>query len=301
MELTLGPILFEWNRDEALSFYDEVSKMPVTRVYLGEVVCVKKRALSIKDMEQIGRMLEGSGKKVTVSTLAVVSNEEELELVREVAALPFSLEANDVSALNIIESAGKNNDKEVFAGPHITTYNTEDIGFLKGVGVKRITFPVELPRESVKYNIDNTGVEAEVFAHGKVPLAFSWRCYTSRAFGRTKTTCLRDCLNYPDGMEIKTLDGEPAFTINGTSVLSALTLTLAEFIEDLNEMGVKALRISPQKTHTAKVIEVFRKRLDGLMGPEEALEELKPTSPQGFCNGWYRAAAGRKYLAPAGV
>jgi collagenase-like PrtC family protease len=294
MELTLGPLLFEWKKEELLRFYEEVRSMPVDRVYLGEVVCAKKRALSTKDIFEVGTMLEKSGKKVTISTLAIVSNEEELELVREAAGLPFPVEANDMSVFNIVEGT----EKEVFAGPHITTYNTEDIGFLKRVGVKRVTFPVELPRESIEYNIENTGVEAELFAHGKVPLAFSWRCYTERAFGRTKSGCLNDCLKYPEGMEIKTLDGEPAFTINGTSILSALPLTLIEFTEDLKEIGVKALRISPNPRHTAKVVEVFKKRLNGLMGPEEALEELKRTSPPGFSNGWYMARAGRAYSGP---
>jgi collagenase-like PrtC family protease len=98
-------------------------------------------------------------------------------------------------------------------------------------------------------------------------------------------------------MEIKTLNGEPAFTINGTSVLSALTMTLVEFTDELVDLGIKALRISPHHLHTAKVIEVFKNRLDGILGPEEAIDVLKETSPLGFCNGWYSASAGRQYLA----
>ena len=34
-------------------------------------------------------------------------------------------------------------------------------------------------------------------------------------------------------MPLKTIDREPTFTINGTSVLSAVTYTLIELIEDL--------------------------------------------------------------------
>ncbi|MBI5560375.1 MAG: U32 family peptidase [Deltaproteobacteria bacterium] len=203
MELTLGPILFEWKKDSIFRFYEEASSMAVDMVYLGEVVCSKKNGLKPKDIETIGRALEKAGKKVAASSLALISNEEELNLTREIAGLPFPLEANDISALNIAAAS----TKEVFAGPHIETYNKEAVEFLKGAGVRRITFPVELPRESIRYNIGNTGVMAEVFAHGKLPLAFSWRCYTSRAYGLNKTNCRRHCALYPDGMELKTLKG----------------------------------------------------------------------------------------------
>ncbi|MBI5047804.1 MAG: U32 family peptidase [Deltaproteobacteria bacterium] len=300
MQLTLGPILFDWKKEELLRFYDEVADMPVDRVYLGEVVCAKKRGLSVEDLEKIGKKLEKAGKEVVVSSLAVVSNEEELKLVRDIANLPFAVEANDMSMFNIVrsqESEVRSQNKEIIAGPHITTYNVPSIEFLKSIGVNRVVFPVELSRDSVNHCIQNTGIDAEIFAHGKVPLAFSWRCYTSRAYGLNKTNCQYHCKQHPDGMPLKTIEGEPTFTINGTSVLSAQTYTLVEVIEDLQAIGVNAIRISPQYQHTKKIVDVFRKRLDGMIGPDEGLALLKDTSPLGFCNGWYWGKAGKEYLA----
>lgn len=291
MELTLGPILFEWKKDDVFRFYEEAASMPVDRVYLGEVVCSKKNGLKTKEIETIGNALEKAGKKAVVSTLALISNEEELNLTREMASLPFPIEANDASTLNIVDAS----KREVFAGPHIETYNREAVRFLKGIGIKRITFPVELPGESIRYNIYDTGIEAEVFAHGKVPLAFSWRCYTSRAFGLKKHNCRGHCALYPDGMEIKTLKGERIFAINGTSILSAMPLTLIEFIEDLREIGVRALRISPHHRHTRKTVEIFRERMEGGIGADEALGELKSLYNDEFVNGWYRGGAGKDY------
>src|SRR3990172_8558844 len=83
MQLTLGPVLFDWKREDLFGFYDEVKDMPVDRVYLGEVVCSKKNGLTLKDIENIGKKLEDADKKVIVSSLAVVSNEDELNLVRD--------------------------------------------------------------------------------------------------------------------------------------------------------------------------------------------------------------------------
>ena len=296
MKLTIGPVLFDWKKEELLRFYDEMADMPVDRVYLGEVVCVKKKGLSVKDLEEVGKKLEKAGKEVIVSTLAVVSNEDELELVREVTKLPYPVEANDMSVFNMLTTDhSPPTTHEVIAGPHITTYNAPSIEFLQGLGVKRVVFPVELSRDSIRHCIQNTGIYSEVIAHGKVPLAFSWRCYTSRVYGLNKANCQYHCKQHPDGMLLKTIDGEPIFTINGTSVLSALTYTLVEVIEDLKTIGVKAIRISPQYQHTKRIVDVFKKRIEGIVGPDEGLEMLKETSPLGFCNGWYFGKAGKEY------
>ncbi|MBI5328889.1 MAG: U32 family peptidase [Deltaproteobacteria bacterium] len=298
MQLTIGPILFDWKKQDLFRFYDEVADMPVDMVYLGEVVCAKKNGLTVKELEVIGKKLEKAGKEVVVSSLAVVSNEEELKLVRDIAQLPFAVEANDMSVFNIKSEIG-NRKSEIIAGPHIATYNAPSIEFLKSIGVNRVVFPVELSRDSVNHCIQNTGIDAEIFAHGKAPLAFSWRCYTSRAYGLNKTNCRYHCKQHPDGMPLKTIEGEPTFTINGTSVLSALTYTLVEPIEDLKAIGIKALRISPQYQHTKRIVDVFRKRIDGIIGHDEGLAMLKQTSPLGFCNGWYWGRAGKEYLAAA--
>lgn len=290
MELTLGPVLFEWRREDVLRFYDEVADMDVDRVYVGEVVCTKKRGLLLKDIGAIAEKLTRSGKKVVLSSLAVVSNEEELDYVREIVKLPYPVEANDMSVFNIATKG-----KEVFAGPHITSYNVPSIEFLKDAGALRVTFPVEMSRDSVAHCLKHTGVCGEVFAHGKVPLAFSWRCYTSRAFNLSKTECKRHCAQYPDGLELKTMDNEPVFAINGTSILSARVYTLIEFIDDLLAIGAGALRVSPQFRDTAKVVEIFRKRMRGALDADGAVSELKSIYPQGLCNGWYSGGAGKDY------
>ncbi len=298
MELTLGPILFEWKRDEVMRFYGEAAEMDVDRVYLGEVVCAKKRGLSVDDLRKVAEMLTKAGKKVVLTSLAVVSNEKELGLVRDIAAMPYALEANDMSLFNMADPK----KRDVSCGPHITSYNVPSVEFLQSLGVKRVCFPVELSGESVAYNIKHTGITAEVFAWGRLPLAFSWRCYTSRAHGILKSNCQHNCADYPDGLLIRTMDGEPLFTINGTSILSAATLSLCGQIEELREMGAGALRISPQSEGTAEVVSIFRKRLKGEISSDEADKALKGLAGDGlFCNGWYHGGAGMDFKVPEGV
>jgi len=35
MNLSLGPLLYYWSRDDVLAFYEEAKTWPVARVYLG--------------------------------------------------------------------------------------------------------------------------------------------------------------------------------------------------------------------------------------------------------------------------
>ena len=64
--LSLGPVLYDWSREELLNFYDEVADYPVSIVYIGEVVCPKMAGLTMSDLEKVGKKLEAAGKKVYI-------------------------------------------------------------------------------------------------------------------------------------------------------------------------------------------------------------------------------------------
>jgi collagenase-like PrtC family protease len=290
LEITLGPVLFDWSRNTLLDFYKEAAEMDVDTVHIGEVVCSKRAGLSIEDIDKTAKMLTDAGKKVYLSTLTIVANEPELEHIRKLAALPYQVEANDMSAIAISKG------KDIAAGPHILAYNPGDVEVLKSAGVTRVSFPVELPLEAVAHNIKETGIMGEVFAHGKVPLAFSWRCYSARAYGHTRENCEHECRQDPEGIVIRNLDKEELFTINGTSILSADTYTMVDKIEELRSAGVGSLRISPDPEDTARVVEIFRARVDGKLSPEEGLAKIKELVPGGLCNGWYSGKAGREFM-----
>ena len=49
MKLAVGPLLYLWDRGTALDFYAELCDAPVDIVYLGEVVCSKRRVLQKDD------------------------------------------------------------------------------------------------------------------------------------------------------------------------------------------------------------------------------------------------------------
>lgn len=290
MDLSLGPVRFDWSREDLLDFYEEVTDYPVSTVYLGEVVCPKMAGLTISDLESVGKKLEAAGKKVYISSLALVADHMDRERVRAIMDLPFPVECNDPAAFHL----GKG--KELVAGPHITTYNIPSIEFLKDLGINRLVFPVELSIESMKSIISNCEIETEAFAYGNLPLAFSWRCYTSRAFGLLKSNCQHDCRKFPEGMLIEDLDHKPLFKLNGTEILSAKCSNLIREVDDLREAGVNTLRISPQHGVTKEVVNIFNERIKGEINAHEGMRKLTPLDKVGFCNGWHHGKAGLEYL-----
>jgi collagenase-like PrtC family protease len=193
----------------------------------------------------------------------------------------------------------KDKGKEVFAGPHIKTYNDKDAEFLKDAGIKGLCFPVELPRDSIKNILGKNNLEGEIFAHGKAPLAFSWRCYTERAYNLTKEKCQHHCIEHPEGMELRTSEkpeGDPVFTISGTSILSGKVLSLIEFTEDLNSIGITSLRISPQYKDTEKIISIFKRTIDKELTQYESAKEISTLTGGAFTNGYYQGKAGKDFL-----
>ncbi len=290
MDLSLGPVLFDWSREDLLNFYDEVADYPVSTVYIGEVVCPKMAGLTVPDLEIAGKKLEAAGKKVFISSLALVADSLDRETNRAIMDLPFAIECNDPSAITL----GKG--KELAAGPHINSYNIPTIDFLKSAGISRLIFPVELSIDSMASVTGACDIETEAFAYGNLPLAFSWRCYTSRAFGLLKSNCRHDCRKFPDGMLIEDLDHKPLFKLNGTQILSAKCSNLIREVDDLRRIGINTLRISPQHGVTKEVVEIFAKRLAGEIDADEAMAQLAPLEKIGFCNGWSHGKAGLEFL-----
>ena len=78
---------------------------------------------------------------------------------------------------------------------------------------------------------------------------------------------------------------------------SCYTYNLVEYVEDIKSLGMTAIRVSPHYKHTGQIVDVYKRRIDGTISGDEGLIELKSTSPQGFCNGYYTGGAGKDYIS----
>ena len=289
-KLSLGPVPYYWPRETLLDFYEQVSGTPVDIVYLGETVCAKRRALKYTEWLELAEQLQAAGKEVVLSTLTLLEAGSELgSLKRLCDQQDFLVEANDMSAVQFL--SGK---RPFVTGPAVNIYNSGTLSVLAGLGLKRWALPVELSRDTLAdMQADRPeDVETEVLAFGRLPLVYSARCFTARAHNLPKDDCQFRCLDYPDGMLLSTREDKPFLTLNGIQTQSASTLNLAGELDDLRQLKVDVLRISPQSSHTDTIIRLFHDCLHENCDTDEAATELAGFMPVGPCDGYWYGDAG---------
>lgn len=294
MKLSLGPLQYFWPRQQTLAFYREAADWPVDIVYLGETVCSKRRELRTADWLAVAAQLAEAGKEVVLSTLALIEAESELGAMRrQVENGRFMVEANDLSAVQLCRERGL----PFVGGPTLNVYNQRALAMLMEDGLRRWVPGAEQGRvllEEMRAALDADGLampELEMLAWGRLPLAYSARCFTARALDLPKDQCGFRCIEHPDGLPLATREGEPFLTINGIQVQGTEVIDMAPEREAMAACGVGVLRISPQADDTAGVIGYFRQAL--------AAEALLPA--RGARNGYWHGQAGKASLAQAGM
>lgn len=290
MKLSLGPLQYFWPRERVLSFYREAARWPLDVLYLGETVCSKRRELRTRDWLALAEELAGSGKQIVLSSLALIEAESELSTVVRLAENGrFLLEANDLSAVQICRERGL----PFVAGPTLNVYNQVALGLLIEDGLVRWVPGVEQGREllrELRAAMAEQGTpmpELEVLAWGRLPLAYSARCFTARAYDVPKDDCGFRCLHHPDGLPMATREGEPFMVINGVQVQGMEVVDMAPERDELIACGVDILRLSPVQEDMAGVVGHFRRMLDAPLPPPRL----------GARNGYWEGKPGRASLA----
>jgi Collagenase and related proteases len=141
------------------------------------------------------------------------------------------------------------------------------------------------------------GMETEVFAYGRLPLAFSARCFTARHYNLPKDDCQFRCLDHPHGLTLKTREGQPFLALNGIQTQSASVYSLLGELDDMAKLGVDVVRLSPQPYHADKVVALFRERLEGLVSARDAAARLDRIRPEDACDGYWHGRAGIEKVA----
>lgn len=291
MKLALGPILYYWERDTVFNFYDEIAAMQVDIVYLGETVCSRRHIVRTDDWLEIAGKLADAGKEVVLSTLALIESESDLKRLRRIAENGrFALEANDMGAVRLA-SSGK---IPFVAGPHINTYNPQSLALMNELGAKRWVMPLEMSREALSHMqaMRPAAVETEVFAYGRMPLAFSARCFTARHYNLPKDDCQFRCLDFGDGITLKTREGKPFLALNGVQTQSSSVYNLVGELDSMRRIGVDVVRVSPQAKHTAGILKLFGECMENRVNANAAMRQMAALMPDQACDGYWHGRPG---------
>ena len=272
--LVMGPLLFNWKLADWRDFYARVAdEIDVDRVHLGEVVCSKREPFHAPALPETIERLTRAGKTVVLDTLALVTLKRERQLVADLAAIEgVEIEINDPTPLATLAPG-----RRFAVSPLVNVYDEGTLGWLAGRGAWSVCLPFELPIASIELLAGEgrrLGIETQVFAFGRVPLAISGRCYHARIHGLAKDSCQFVCDKDRDGLEVDTLDGEGFLAINGVQTLSQDCVAVLDEVERLVAGGVSAFRLSPQACDMGAVTTIFRERLAGTVDAEEARARL---------------------------
>jgi len=320
MQISIGPLYYFWTAQQTMDFYAALAEQPADRFFLGEVVCSKRRALKLADWLQLGRDLQALGKEVVLSTLTLIEAESEVSVVKRIVENgEFTVECNDISAVQFACERGL----AFTIGPAINVYNSDTFNLLAQQGMQRWVPPVELSAMQVEdiyrgadefpqATIPNEkmssatmpnaampqetmpGAETpnrqspkktalEIFAQGRLPLAWAARCYTARYHQVPKDQCGFVCQQHPEGLAVRSLEEQALFQINGIQTLSHQACDLSGDVKRMQKMGVDAVRLSLDHPDQVTRVSDWRALLDD--APTAQIRMMADDAVNGYWHG----------------
>lgn len=125
-------------------------------------------------------------------------------------------------------------DMPVHASTQMSVHNLADANELYNLGVERVVLSREMSKNEILNITQNSRIEAEVFVHGALCYSISGQCYFSAFLGErsgNRGLCAQVC-RLPFGVNDNTRHN-----------LSLKDLSLIDYVSELSEIGVKALKI----------------------------------------------------------
>jgi collagenase-like PrtC family protease len=296
MQISLGPILTYWLRQQVFDFYADMASQPVDIVYIGETVCSRRHELRLDDWLDVAQQLAAAGKEVVLSSQVLIESESDLKSLRRLVDNgKFGVEANDFGAVRLLAQ-----ERVPFvAGATLNVFNPTTLRLLADQGATRWVMPPEMSGAQLGEIAAQAikPVDTEVLAWGRLPLAYSARCFTARHYNLQKDACAFKCLEFADGLPLQTREGQAFLTLNGTQTQSAKVYNLLPDLPGLRAAGVDVIRISPQAAGTAVIIAAFRAGLDGKPGAPATSDELVGQMAVEQCNGFWHGRPGLELIA----
>ncbi|MCL2198661.1 MAG: U32 family peptidase [Defluviitaleaceae bacterium] len=168
------------------------------------------------------------------------------------------------------------------ASTQMTACTAKDVNTLGKLGFSRVVLARELSHKEIGAIAKNTDIELEVFVHGALCSSYSGQCLMSSFIGgrsANRGKCAAPCrLTYKAGKKSGTL-------------LSLKDLCLADYIGELSEIGIAALKIEGRmkgEDYVRAVVGAYRTILDeGKLSEKQKSKMLGVFNRGGYTDGYY--------------
>lgn len=225
-------------------------------------------------------------------TLNTLLYDRELAQAAELAAFASdtgvdAVLVQDLGAAALVRSVAP--ELPLHASTQMTIHDLEGIRFAADQGMERVVLSRELSRDQIAFLCAHSPVEIEVFVHGALCMCYSGQCFFSSIVGGrsgNRGMCAQPCrLNYGWNGKAR------------APLLSLKDMSLAEHLQELDEMGVACAKIEgrmKRPEYVAIVTQIYAAALrEGRNPTGEELHALELAfSRQGFTDGFFMDRTG---------
>lgn len=140
-----------------------------------------------------------------------------------------------------------------------------------------------MPGAEVPHRQSQNKPALEIFAQGRLPLAWAARCYTARYHQVPKDQCGFVCQQHPEGLAVRSLEEQALFQINGIQTLSHRACDLSGEVQRMKQVGVDAVRLSLDHPEQVTRVSEWRALLDN--APSAQIRMTADDAVNGYWHG----------------
>ncbi len=263
--------------------------------------------LTREQWKEVLRYVKGQGRKIYLTLNAYLFDRQMDELLELLEFLKnYPPDAFIVSDLGVLSVVRQVMDIPVHISTQANITNADAANLLSQFGVKRVVLAREMSLEDIRRFVKRSGVEAEVFIHGAMCMAYSGRCFMS-AFMTGRSANSGDCAQSCRWRYRLVEEKRPGEVIEveehseGSFIFNAYDLCALPFLDELIDTGVRAFKIEGRMKsvyYVGVTTAIYRRAIDDIRSGKDfrkRLEfyysELEKVSHRPYSAGFYKGRA----------